>query len=259
MIQLQINKTWNDRMTGGVLNHFFENMTEKDFINNFDQQHNYVNSDGTMTNFQPYGAHLNEFHNTGMRWFLASKEALDELDTLNSVLFNKTEDVEIPIDSVYYTAGARYAYALINGIFETYGDYDFGTFINANIIGKENAYWKPINDLNFGNLTVTPDNVNNQINVKYNAPFKLNEHFNYAEYSAGGNTDLFIVIPYIRYDGNRYIEVNNPITGFIIPQASYIALKITDIHGDGDIKFDHIDDIDYIDKLEFTLTTPHLI
>ena len=29
MTQLQINKTWNDRMTGGVINHFFENMEEK--------------------------------------------------------------------------------------------------------------------------------------------------------------------------------------------------------------------------------------
>jgi len=259
MTQLQINKTWNDRMTGGVINHFFENMEAKNFTDSYSHQHNYFNADGSMTNYYPYGGRMNRYHNTGMRWFLASKEALDEVDTLNSVLFNKTENVEIPTDSVYYTSGARYAYALINSIFETYGASDFGTFINNNIPGKENAYWKPINDLHFSNLTVTPNNATNSINVRYSVPFKFNEHFNQADFLAGGNTDLFLVIPYIRYDGRRDIAVNNPTTGFTISQASYIALKITDMTGDGDIKFDHIDDIDYIDKLEFTLNTPHLI
>ena len=259
MTQLQINKTWNDRMTGGVINHFFENMADKNFVDNGDQRFNRFNDDGTISDLANYGSYMNKNHNNGMRWFLASKEALDEVDTLNSILFNKTLNVEIPTDSVYYAAGARYDYSLINSIFETYEAADFGTFINNNIAGKENAYWKPINDLNFENLTVTPNNVTNSINIKYSQPFKLNEHFNQAEFLADGNTDLFLVIPYIRYDGHRGIVVRNPETGFTMHQASYIALKITDMTGDGDIKFDHIDDIDYIDKLEFTLTTPHLI
>jgi len=259
MTELQINKTWNDRMTGGVINHFFENMEEKNFVDSYSHRFNRFNADGTITDLESYGKYMDSYHNTGMRWFLASKEALDEVDTLNSILFNKLTDIEIPTDSVYYSAGARYAYALIDGIFETYGASDFGTFINNNITGKENAYWKPINDLNFGHLTVTPNNVTNSINVKYSQPFKFNEHFNQADFLAGGNTDLFLVIPYVRYDGHRSIVVRNPETGFAMHQASYIALKITDMTGDGDIKFDHIDDIDYIDKLEFTLTTPHLI
>jgi len=259
MTQLQINKTWNDRMTGGVINHFFENMTNRNFGDNHNSHHTRFNDDGTMTDSTPYGNRLNRYHNTGMRWFLASKEALDEVDTLNSVLFNKVADVQIPTDSIYYSAGARNAYSLIDGIFETYGASDFGTFINNNIPGKENAYWKPINDLNFGNLTVTPNNNTNSINVKYSKPFKFNEHFNNADFLANGNTDLFLVIPYVRYDGHRSIVVQNPETGFATHQASYIALKITDMDGDGDIKFDHIDDIDYIDNVEFTLTTPHLI
>ena len=147
----------------------------------------------------------------------------------------------------------------MDSIFETWGEYHFGTFINNFIVGKETAYWEPIKNLNFDNLVVDANPATNTLNVKYTVPFELGKHFNHAAYTADGNTDLYLVLPYIRYDGYRSIEVQNPTTGFTSRQASYIALKVTDLTGDGDVKFDHIDDIDYIDKLEFTLTTPHLI
>lgn len=260
MQQLQINKTWNDRMTGGVINHFFENMW---LGNKTDHQtwdfHRFM-PDGTIAYVGDRGTVANRYHNTEMVWYLASKEALEEVDNLNTILFNQTVKGAVPTNSIYYEKGARYDHALVNAIWEDNTiDNHFGKFINTNIVGKENAYWKPILGLSYANLIVTPNNSTNTCNVKYKMPFQLVEHFNQADYTAGGNTDLYLVIPYVRYDGIKAIEVFNPTSGFSTYMSSYIALKITDVNGDGDIKFDHIDDIDYIDKLEFTLKTPHLI
>ncbi len=260
MTQLQINKTWNNRMTGGVINHFFENMIDKNFTDYYHNDYHRFEANGTIYHHGDRGAVFNRYHNTGMKWFLASKEALDEVDTLNQTLFNGTVSNMVPTDSIYYTAGARYGAGLIDAIWEVYSDaHHFGNFINNNIVGKETAYWRPISNLDFDNLTVTPNNDGNSFNVKYSDPFKFSEHFNHAQFTTDGNTDLFLVIPYVRDDGYRAISVHNPELGTEQYLSSYVALKITDMAGDGDIKFDHIDDIDYIDKLEFTLTTPHLI
>lgn len=259
MTQLQINKTWNDRMTGNVINHFFENMIDKNFTDIYHSAAHLFNNDGTIQSGQRYTMN-DRYHNTGMKWFLASKEALDEVDNLNQLNFNQTTQHTLPTDSIYYEKGARQDYALMDAIWEVQDvNRTFGHFINANIVGKETAYWEPITNLDFDNLIVTPDATGNNINVKYGVPFQLTEHFNYDQFIADGNTDLFLVIPYVRYDGYRCINVYNPATGLQPHMSSYIALKITDMSGDGDIKFDHIDDIDYVDKVEFTLSTPHLI
>jgi len=203
-------------------------------------------------------------------FFLVSSEALDIIDEMNQDLIDANASFSggFPEDSRFNVEGFNYAYRFISGIVEIDNNLvstnHFGNFIkyklgttdeDGNYI-ENKAYFQPTYEVNYDNLILETNDEENTLTVKYTAPIKLGNHFNYEQFKADGNTVLYLMIPYIQNDGLRIYQRLNPETGDYNPQLGYVAFKITDKDGDGDIKFDHIDDMDYIDSFEATISYP---
>jgi hypothetical protein len=289
---VEINKTWKDRIVHPFVN-FFEN---------FNTDTNGIGGSGSMLTIGYYyknsytkshnnkTEYLHSCSSDNLKYFLCSKEIIDEIDNINEYLFNGTFiDRFIAVDSIAtniigelddYTIqdngleskGNKYGYAYthrrsphigVNSFFSMFraindGGEIFQKAIRAAVPGKENVMMQTL-PANFTDLEITHDYVAKTTHLKYDKPIKLKEHFNYQEYLDGGNTDLFLMIPYKNSMGDVTQNIYNPTTKLNRPQFSYIALKITDLDGDGDIKFDHIDKIDYLDGFEVTISTQRLI
>jgi hypothetical protein len=117
------------------------------------------------------------------------------------------------------------------------------------------------------------DYQNNLLNIKYDKTIGLIDKFRLNEFQDNGNSELYMIFPYFLYNNvtnnRRYgsIQQNNcyknliysPILNKKVPQFNFIALKISDMNGDGDVKFDHADKIDYIDSLNITIKVPYAL
>ena len=273
MQQIQFNKTWSDRVPNPIV-YFFENLyyfnlgTTKKYTSYFNgSSGNHFEYDGLLYADLKYDNLLpiNNFRPSDilpLQCYLTSKEGLDELDNLNKLIFNaNTNDFEIIMDNAYPGIIATSEYKTerqISFFWKGFGatkGLRFQSFIRKWIPGKENVVFQGFT-INLNDIEINIDVPNNTVNFKALKPMKLEERFIKSEYDAGGNTDLYIVIPYRNSDGTQYGSSYNKVLDREQQLLSYIALKVTDLNGDGDIKFDHIDFIDYIDSFEFTLKTP---
>jgi len=285
---LEFNKTWSERSINPI-GHFFENYFQwkganrgyKYLVTNFDGNGDITTNFVYINGFLVNNNNTKYYGNFQMKVFVASAEALDTLDDLNNAAFNSTTDMlsseyqqfihdsyngngtkdakwsEL-FDSLLWDSEMKLYSEATYGISEGETFHGFQEFIRKNIPNKENAVWQEIM-LDYDNFELNNNIIENKLNVKYKKPIKLKEHIDMAEFKANGNTDLYLVFPYKNSDGRGFTTTYNKETGFSPAQFSYLALKITDMDGDGDIKFDHTDKIDYIDSVEFTLNTPNII
>ena len=274
MQQIQFNKTWSNRVPNPIV-YFFENLYY--FSRRWNATHTKTSTFGTykihfgydgLIYYKPVPEYMNVrfdwtiANHIPLQCYLTSKEGLDELDNLNKLFFNSTEDnIESILNSKYdgiiaktLCTTCRSTFRFLKGFGAT-KPLRFQSFIRRWIPGKENVVFQGFT-INLNDIEINIDVPNNTVNFKAVKPMKLEERFIKSEYDAGGNTDLYIVIPYRNPDGVQMGSSYNKSLNKSQYLLSYIALKVTDLDGDGDIKFDHLDFIDYIDSFEFTLKTP---
>jgi len=273
MQQIQFNKTWSNRVPNPIV-YFFENLyyfsrswNYTKYISSYNiNVGNHFAYDGLLYKHVANDIGMNNNSRVAeyapLQCYLTSKEGLDELDNLNKLIFDSdTDNIESILENeysdiiaTYNNSGTQNTYHFWMGFGVTKG-LRFQSFIRRWIPGKENVVFQGFN-INLNNIEINIDVPNNTVNFKALKPMKLEERFIKSEYDAGGNTDLYIVIPYRNTEGLQSASSYNKNTKQSRRLISYIALKVTDLDGDGDIKFDHLDFIDYIDSFEFTLKTP---
>jgi len=272
---VEINKTWKDRIVHPFVN-FFENFnTDTNGIGE-------LGKDIFVSKSMHGNLSFNYMNNTDLRYFLLSKEAVDAIEYLNhkaymsvdtdykwgvidDPIITKLQDITAVDD--YWTSGSIVPSLtpktnildwLVTMTYKSNCGEQLQEAIRTSGTNKDNVMIQTLQG-RYNKLEVTHDYVAKTTHLKYDEPLKLKEHLNYQEYINNGNTDLFLMIPYKDSDGIACQYIYNPTTKLNRPQFSYIALKITDLDGDGDIKFDHIDKIDYLDGFEVTISTQRLI
>lgn len=294
MTELEFNKTWSDRSLSSIA-HFFENFYVFSGNNDSGRQIAYLRNDYLWDKgynwdifrslvgnpyWNDYGQSgtfptgwtdsTKTVLNNGQGWqralgssnfncFITSSEGVDELDKLNSYAYHTTtgKSKTDTTDTIYDAVSIEYYMMMDALITDPMAGEVFQEFIRRNVPGKEKLVWQKV-DLDFNNVELTNNTAEQKFTFKYNKAIKLKEHIDMTTYS-DGNTDLYFVIPYKRDDGHYVTTVYNPELNRTQDQMAYIALKITDMNGDGDIKFDHTDKIDYINSVEVTFHTPNVI
>ena len=54
----------------------------------------------------------------------------------------------------------------------------------------------------------------------------------------------------------QYATFHNKVANTVVPQIPYIALSLTEVGAGGDIEYDHLDEIEYLDEIKITINLP---
>ena len=252
-MRMQINKTFNDKTIGYVGNSFLKGWGEYKSYKNYHGHYYYY--------YKPL-ININEGHKdlkSVEKIYIVSKSLIDKIIEINNLIYNdelKNVDENHYIYEYKNMSDEQYYFQFV------YWLERFNIYLNSKNI---NTYCNYCN-IDYSNFKIIESN--NKLNIQYNKPIKLSYRFLLNEFNKITNNDeVYLYIPMINYtyyyQGGQYFKIYypykyyNPITNKSVLLTPFIALKITDINGDGDIKFDHIDKFDYIDSLNITFTLPN--
>lgn len=73
------------------------------------------------------------------------------------------------------------------------------------------------------------------------------------------NSTSFNTYPYESDIGKvmvGYQTFHNKVANTVVPQIPYIALSLTEVGAGGDIEYDHLDEIEYLDEIKITINLP---
>jgi hypothetical protein len=249
---MQINKIFNDKTIGYASNGFLKGWGK-------------YNSDSYSYYFYYYFQSLINVDKgdkplkTNEKIYLVSKSLIEKIIEINNLIYS---DELKNIDETHYL----YDYRNMNDeqfYFQfVYWLDKFNEYLNSKEI---NTYCNHCH-IDYSNFIINEKK--NRINIQYNVSIELSRRFLLNEFNDfTNNDDLYLYIPMI--NNTQYWRVGsqfelyypykyyNPLTNKSVLLTPFIALKVTDMDGDGDIKFDHIDKIDYIDALNITFTLPN--
>jgi len=242
-MRMQINKTFNDKTLGYAYNGFLKGWGK--YISKY--------HDVYYLFTKPIGLELGWYGLKGLESiYLVSKSLINNIIEVNNLIYND-EINNLNNDHYLYEHKDVSYFVQFTYFLDYYNQYlnenGFDTFcIRCNV--------------DYSNFKLYENK--NKLNIQYNKPIHLSKEFSIDEFNNFTNNDeLYLFIPMIFYGCNEYhickylYQYYNPKTNKKVTLAAFIALKITDINGDGDIKFDHIDKINYIDSLNITFTFPN--
>jgi hypothetical protein len=206
------------------------------------------------------GCNRRSYFNYTYDFILISKEMIQKFQEANKKMFDGENWDNVKKD------------VFEDKIKETsYGDFIYSIFANKKYPNIEFANFKnPIyyTNLEMASINFKVDYDNGLLNIKYDKPIKLDNEFIFENFTNNGNSELYFIFPYVNkpilHRGDECYssfknDIYNPKLNKKVQQFNFIALKISDMDGDGDVKFDHIDKIDYIDSLNITIKVPYAL
>ena len=202
------------------------------------------------------------------------KSYLDLIDTLNTAAYNNTLDL-----------GAGYALDLvINTLYASNRternlmvDYLLGKgYCTANQASQIKTLVSSLSGFVPANMTFEYNSLEDIYSYSYGTPFELSQPYSKTNnVGESGSAEKMYLVAFTQISVNYgdvaavnsgtgvYSPVHRfyiPVLDTSVPQASYIATELGDINDDtADLKYDHMDVIDYIDSFRFRFKLPRVI
>jgi len=264
MSRIVVNKNFNKQYLSKSMEDFLspqhQNIIDRRAIEPYNYYNNYYNYTGGFI-----GGNLKGAQNA--MWFVVTKSYLELIDKVNKLFYDGIVSGSIDYSHRFFNSLTTYKKSERKRLWSWLKTHNHITDDEFNVaVGQCEAFGQ----IKYSSISWTYNESSDYFTMLHNSPMNLETRWDNSVNNTSGG-EIFIMsilqgyenfnnenfgsdaIGGLQQSATKFIRDD---TGASFYQLSYMAHTVTDRAGDGDIQFDYVDKIDYIDSLEISVKLP---